>query len=465
VNNKQNTKPNILFLVVDSFRADKAYGNERSCLTPNLDKLIENGTYFEQAISPSDATVLSLRSIFTGLLPFKTGLIKNKRINEKIDENIPTIIKILKKSGYHIIGKVPALAFLDSLYSEFANDEKFSVEKQWPRLEDGIGIEIIKKLKTNLEKPWFYYIHILDVHSKVRPGMPPLVIPEKYDDEKFGNSKYERAISAADYWLGKILEEINLEETTVILTADHGSFIPFYQNGVKISFEEISEPSLSNIKTPKFLNSLKRKVYSKIVSNKQKDIMEKINRVSLTEYEKRNLLCTQDKNPFRILFDEIVRVPLLFVGKDIPQGKIIKEQVSTRDILSTLIEFLHIEENIKTDGFSLCPILEGKNIKEEPIFIQSSFPMDKDFGHIVGIRTSKYKYNRSIDDPKENIFLYNLKEDPKEEKNIANEQPLIVNEYEKILKNCLTCSENKQEEVKESGTKNIEDELKKLGYI
>ena len=40
--------------------------------------------------------------------------------------------------------------------------------------------------------------------------MPPLVIPEKYDDEQFGRSKYERAVSATDYWLGEILKNIDL---------------------------------------------------------------------------------------------------------------------------------------------------------------------------------------------------------------------------------------------------------------
>ena len=34
-------KPNILFLLVDSFRADKCYGKEKTSVTPNLDSLIE----------------------------------------------------------------------------------------------------------------------------------------------------------------------------------------------------------------------------------------------------------------------------------------------------------------------------------------------------------------------------------------------------------------------------------------
>ena len=111
-------------------------------------------------------------------------------INVNINGGLPTINNVLKNSGYKIFGKVPSILFLDSLYSEFEDEDKFSVEKQWPRLDDGIGEAIIKKLKTNLENPWFYYIHLLDVHSKITPGMAPLVIPQKFDTEQFGKSKY-----------------------------------------------------------------------------------------------------------------------------------------------------------------------------------------------------------------------------------------------------------------------------------
>ena len=146
MDNKQ-TKSNILFILIDSLRADKCSGENRTCKTPNLDKMIKNGVYFTHAISPSDASLVSLRSIFTGLLPFKTGTIKNKRVGSNMKANFPTMISILRNAGYQTIGKVPSLATFNSVYSEFEDDEKYSVDKQWPRLDDGIGLEIIKKIK------------------------------------------------------------------------------------------------------------------------------------------------------------------------------------------------------------------------------------------------------------------------------------------------------------------------------
>ena len=48
----ENTKkPNIFFLLIDSFRSDKFYGNAKTSITPNLDSLIKDGVYFTQTIN------------------------------------------------------------------------------------------------------------------------------------------------------------------------------------------------------------------------------------------------------------------------------------------------------------------------------------------------------------------------------------------------------------------------------
>ena len=41
-------KPNIVFLLLDSFRSDKCYGESKTSKTPNLDMLIKNSTYFSK---------------------------------------------------------------------------------------------------------------------------------------------------------------------------------------------------------------------------------------------------------------------------------------------------------------------------------------------------------------------------------------------------------------------------------
>ena len=77
-------KPNLLFLVIDSLRHDKCTGKQKSSVTPNLDKFIQNGTFFNQTISPASITVPSLSSIFTGLYPYECTILDNDLFNIKL---------------------------------------------------------------------------------------------------------------------------------------------------------------------------------------------------------------------------------------------------------------------------------------------------------------------------------------------------------------------------------------------
>ncbi len=52
-------KQNVLFLTLDGLRADKFTGETKTAITPNLDKLLKNGTYFSQCVSSGDGTNFS----------------------------------------------------------------------------------------------------------------------------------------------------------------------------------------------------------------------------------------------------------------------------------------------------------------------------------------------------------------------------------------------------------------------
>ena len=83
-------RPNILFIVIDSFSANKCFGANKTSITPNIDFLISRGIYFSQTISAASSTVLSFGSIFTGLYPFESVTRENNyfKINPKIYKSI-----------------------------------------------------------------------------------------------------------------------------------------------------------------------------------------------------------------------------------------------------------------------------------------------------------------------------------------------------------------------------------------
>ena len=195
--------------------------------------------------------------------------------------------------------------------------------------------------------------------------------------------------------------------------------------------------------------------------------IEKLKNLDLMPHEKRGLLW-QRSDLDHFLFDDLVHIPLLFVGYGIKKGGLISQQVRTVDIFPTISEIIGLpNRDNEIDGRSLLDLTQGKNMVELPNYIESThLSLDIQTNDVIGIRTSKFKYFRDKDNPKNRVHLYDLKKDPFEDDNIASNNTDLVNEMENILQeiinNTLTKAEN---QLNEEETERIEDELRKLGYI
>ncbi len=455
-------KPNILFLLIDTFRADKFSGTEKTSKTPNIDSLIKKGTYFDQAISCSDGTIFSWSGLFTGLHPFKTGI--KSQGYKKINSNVTSYFSILKKQGYNFYSYTPSLTDSLGIFPEWQNDD-YSFDYYW-NLSEGLGKKIINLFESKkMDEPWFYYIHVEDLHF-------PITLTKEFDNEKFGTSKYEKKVSALDEWLGKILEKIDLKNTLVIITADHGAYIKAVNNeNLKINLEVNGElqthvRNLGNL-IPKSLRPLKSKLFFFLEDIRKKRKYAKIQDLELTPYEKRALLW-QRSDLEHFLYDELVHVPLLFLGYNLKKNIKISQQVRIIDILPTILDIIGITNNTANiDGQSLLPLIEGKQIPEEPAYMETHYLIDMESQDKIGVRTSQFKFFRDKNNPQVSIHLYDLKNDPFENNNIAKIKPEIVKKMEEILQNILQYSSQvpPDDEFNEEETKQIEEELKKLGYV
>ena len=178
-------KPNILFLVIDSFRSDKCYDKNKTSITPNIDSLIKQGIFFSQAISSVASTFPSMGSIFTGMFPFKTGMIDNTY--QKLNPEIPTYIEHLKQNGYTTFATTSEVNSFLGLTEDFDLKLESSTHNNYFSLFDGLGEKIVNKLKSLSKEPWFFYVHINDLHQ-------PIIIPKDFHDDKFGKTDYEQMI-------------------------------------------------------------------------------------------------------------------------------------------------------------------------------------------------------------------------------------------------------------------------------
>jgi arylsulfatase A-like enzyme len=451
-------KSNILFLLIDSFRADYFYDHKKSFSTPNIDQMIKKGTYFTQSISCADGTAVAMGGIFTGLYPTNSGINSYKLKSKK-----PNYFNHLQKLGYNIFTTLPHYAGVDMVLSAYLKQTGNNFQSKFERLDTGYGDDILKRLNIdNSKEPWFHFMYLGDLHmSNVTRTMD---IPKQFDSEKFGKNKFERSISVIDYWLGKFLEKIDLESTLVIITADHGDYIPI--NDVRDHHfipEFTKSVSIAKNFLPKPLWPLTKKIVKRFRSNIQEKRFNDATK-NLTDLEKRSLRTRAGW----YLFDDLVRTPLLFCGNNVLNDKLINNQVGSVDIFPTILDLLDLPQiDGDVDGESLVPLLQDESSRSNPIYLETaSIEMDDVLGKMVGIRTSEYKYFRSRKSSKKNIHLYNLKNDPLEENNLANTDLKLVKNMELILSNFLvTLDVNASEELSDEESRIVESELKRLGYM
>ena len=450
-------KPNIFFLNLDSIRSDKFTGKTKTSITPNLDKLIKNGTYFSQCISSGDGTIISLNAVFNAQFPFRTGT----RAETIILKN-NNYFEILKKSGYKIYGFAPDILaltkFLNYCENENAGYHYNLQEKILEGILNGLGEKMTELLDlSKMKEPWFFFAHTDDLH------FPP-VVPKEFDNEKFGDSPYERVLSALDQWIGNFLEKIDTSNTLILISGDHGALIPFENKGTR-DFEPEMKTGLKIGKKimPKITHNAGANVIINL-RNKIRDSRLKKANEGLTSYQKRSRL----PHTTLLLNEEMIHVPLFFAGINTPKNKIIHDLVRSVDIFPTIFNILDIDDSTlkDKDGRSLVPMLEDKKLPELPAYFNTIAHKEITLDDKVGIRTSKYKYFRTSINKEKEINLYDLENDPEENNNIASGNPEIVKEMEEILEKLIkNATVDEPEKLTEEQEKIIEKQLKEMGYI
>ena len=459
-------KPNIFFLIVDSFRADKISGSENNSIIPNLDYIKKNGVFFDHAISSSDGTMLAYAGLFSSKHPFKTGM-RSAKLTRLC--NTISYFEVLKNYDYNLYGCLPRLSASFEIIPEFENNDEAFLDL----LPDALGKAgeiILKKLEGNMKEPWCFLAHIDNMHF-------PIKKPKGFEDEKFGSNNYEKQVSAIDAWIGKVLKKTDLEKTLVVITGDHGSYIQSLKNkSLEIDFQD--NPNLQNNiakvsrKIPKFAEPLKLKLFLMRERVNQKRKRNKIQKLNLKPHETRGLL-DQRGNTDRFLFDEKIRVPLFMIGSKINQCVSISKQVRLIDVFPTICEIVGIPKwEEKVDGISLYPLLENKKMDDLIAYIESTPAVVIETNNVIGIRTDKYKYFRNRNDANLDIHLFDLENDPFEDDNIAKESKEIVESMECKLQEITNGyslddvsyddETNKQETTEVTNVKQI---FKDMGYV
>jgi arylsulfatase A-like enzyme len=222
---------NLLFIVIDTLRADRLgmYGYARDT-SPTLDRFAATGVRFDRHLAQSSWTKTSMASLWTGLLPSHTGIM---RFDHVLPQDAVMPAEILKAAGFQTIGLyrngwvAPTFGFdqgFETYLRPVAPPLAPGIRRENPTLSDAGTDEAtvaaaLEFLHLRGHERWFLYMHMMDVHEYL------------YDEESalFGvhySDVYDNSVRWTDGVLETLLSSLGeqgyLENTVIVITSDHG---------------------------------------------------------------------------------------------------------------------------------------------------------------------------------------------------------------------------------------------------
>jgi arylsulfatase A-like enzyme len=175
------------------------------------------------------------------------------------------------------------------------------------------------------------------------------------------------------------------------------------------------------------------------------------------------------------LYEELVRVPLLFTGDKFP-NKTVREQVRTIDIMPTLLEALDIDRP-DVDGQSLLdgdhPELaysetyHGQLTSENKLTHRMNENYEfgwNDLDSLVSVRSNEWKLICTANGDLEPTELYHIAQDPAESRNLLDDEPEIAAELSEQLIEWIG-NDDQRYETADAVDAETRNHLEDLGYL
>ena len=446
---EDTARRNVLLLMVDALRADRSWGEQRSCRTPVLDDLRSRSTTFRNAFSVASTTPVCTASILTGTYPFVHGI--RSMPGRPLRPDLGTLAEAFKAGGYHtwaeVTGPLEPVTRLDRGFDDY----RLRDHTEW--LDTSFGDRLLARLREDGPVPWFGFLHLWELHT------PRRVMPD-YDRPEYGRTSYDRAVSSLDPHLGRILDALG-DDTVVVLTGDHGEYVS--ESGeelvkrLKRSFKWVKKhvPATKKLKrlTPVAFRTAGR------VANRRND-----------------LLFNWLEHGFHV-YDEVVHVPLIAYGPCLfPPGRECTDLVSHVDLLPTLVSALGLPKPYTplVSGLDVMPSVEGHTIPESrAIYAEESggrrltrAPAERFEQRFAAVRTERYKYIHGLFGERE---LYDLETDPAERHNVIGKFPDVAEALQARLTEltAATADGAPEQEPTYSAEEQalVEERLRDLGYL
>ena len=427
-NGNQSKRPNIIFIMAD----DLGYGDlgcygQKHILTPNIDKLAEEGMRFTDCYAGSTVCA-PLRSVLmtgqhTGHTRVRNNMAKAGGTlvtdNGSPERRVPleaedvTVAEVLKQAGYAtgITGKwglaepntngVPIRQGFDEWFGYlnqrrahtyyppylWHNEEKMMIEANADGRRGQYSHDMFTKfaldfVRRHKDRPFFLYLPYTIPHARYEiPGTEPYTNKSWPDDAKV----YAAMVTLMDADIGrimKLLKELDIDKKTLVFFCS--------DNGGAKRWEGIFDSS--------------------------------------------GLLRGQKTN----LYEGGIRTPMIVRWPgNVPAGKTSNAPWYFADVMPTLAEIAGVTPPANIDGMNVLPLLLGKKQRTDDRFLYWEFPTGK---FQQAVRWRNYKAVRAA--PGKPLELYDLSRDIGEKNDIAKDNPDVITKIEAYLKTARTESPN-----------------------
>lgn len=236
---RQTGKPDILLVGLDTFRADALGRN----LTPNLDRLAKESEVWLDAFTAFNSTNPSFVSMMTGLYGKSHGVYDLKT---PLPRSHVTLAEHLAGAGYDTFAVISASHLGDHASGLGQGFREVALAPEHLAAELAVDTTLDWIAGRKGEKPFFVWLHLFDPHTPHTPPQPyglglrpasPLGLepvrawvpfrplgPRKFTEPVLGGQRdlYDGEIAYLDRQLGRLLDFLDLEDTLLIVVADHG---------------------------------------------------------------------------------------------------------------------------------------------------------------------------------------------------------------------------------------------------
>ncbi|MBD0400260.1 sulfatase [Flammeovirga sp. EKP202] len=409
----QEKKTNVIFIFADDWGyGDLGKHGSTFCKTPNLDRMIDEGTDFTEFVVNSPVCSPSRTAVMTGQYPARLSVHQHfatpkhhieAGMPDWLDPKATTVQDLFKKNGYvtghfgkwHLTNRSikDAPTPYEYGYDDYA---AFNLPGQQIQTEETVpkAIEFIEK---NKKKPFFINLWLHEPHT---PHFPQKQFLEQFKDLPEQQQVYAAVIAEADFYVGELFKKLRTlgldKNTLVVFSSDNG---PEHTHGEKRKYHQGNTDALGLYYCVGETGGLKGKK--------------------------------------RSLFQGGVKVPFIaWMPGVVPAGKVDQTSVITGvDMPATFLDMagLSIKDTKEMDGESRASVLKGKpSPRKKPVFWEWKGFHGKDYywPHL-GIRKGKWKMMMSTDHSK--VELYNMELDPKEQNDLASQFPEVIVELKKEM--------------------------------